>query len=152
MARRGRRGEVAGDELRLAAVAVAGAAVAGVAAAAPLEDRGVAGRGAGGVGLGHRVDFLPTKLSGGEKQRVAIARALVVAPSVLFADEPTGALDAATSHELMELLARLAREQGITVVMVTHEPDMATYAHRIVHFVDGLVASDERQGATEACC
>ncbi len=71
---------------------------------------------------------------------------------MLLADEPTGNLDSKRSHEIMELLTRLNGAQGITVIMVTHEPDMATYARRIVHFVDGLVASDERQGASETCC
>ena len=86
----------------------------------------------------------PAELSGGQQQRVAIARAIVTEPAVLLADEPTGNLDTQRSHEIMELLARLNSEQGITVLMVTHEPDMAAYAHRIVRFVDGLVASDER--------
>jgi putative ABC transport system ATP-binding protein len=75
---------------------------------------------------------------------VAVARAIVTAPHVLFADEPTGNLDTARSHEIMELLSVLNRDRGITIVMVTHEPDMATYAKRIVRFVDGRVDSDER--------
>jgi len=75
---------------------------------------------------------------------VAIARAIVSEPAVLLADEPTGNLDTQRSHEIMDLLARLNSEQGITVLMVTHEPDMAAYAHRVVRFVDGLVASDQR--------
>ena len=104
------------------------------------------------VGLAGWEHHTPAELSGGQQQRVAIARAIVTNPLVLLADEPTGNLDSKRSHEIMELLTRLNREQGITVIMVTHEPDMAAYARRIVHFVDGLVASDERPGATETCC
>ncbi len=104
------------------------------------------------VGLAGWEHHTPAELSGGQQQRVAIARAIVTNPLVLLADEPTGNLDSKRSHEIMELLTRLNGEQGITVIMVTHEPDMAAYARRIVHFVDGLVASDERPGATEACC
>ena len=104
------------------------------------------------VGLAGWEHHTPAELSGGQQQRVAIARAIVTNPLVLLADEPTGNLDSKRSHEIMELLTRLNGEQGITVIMVTHEPDMATYARRIVHFVDGLVASDERQGASETCC
>lgn len=85
----------------------------------------------------------PAELSGGQQQRVAIARAIVTNPVVLFADEPTGNLDSIRSHEIMELLTFLNREQGITIIMITHEPDMAAYAKRIVHFLDGQIASDE---------
>jgi putative ABC transport system ATP-binding protein len=88
----------------------------------------------------------PGELSGGQQQRVAIARAIVTEPAVLFADEPTGNLDSACSREIMELLTSLNCNQGITIVMVTHEPDMAAYAKRIVHFVDGLVESDKING------
>jgi putative ABC transport system ATP-binding protein len=88
----------------------------------------------------------PSELSGGQQQRVAIARAIVTEPAVLFADEPTGNLDSACSREIMELLTSLNCNQGITIVMVTHEPDMAAYAKRIVHFVDGLVESDKING------
>ncbi|MGE5471661.1 MAG: ABC transporter ATP-binding protein [Bacteroidota bacterium] len=97
------------------------------------------------VGLDGWETHTPAELSGGQQQRVAIARAIVTNPLVLLADEPTGNLDSKRSHEIMELLAALNREQGITVIMVTHEPDMASYARRIVHFVDGLVAQDERR-------
>lgn len=105
------------------------------AARAALERVGLAG-------WGHHT---PAELSGGQQQRVAIARAIVTSPLVLLADEPTGNLDSQRSHEIMELLVRLNREQGITILMVTHEPDMAAYASRTVHFVDGLVASDQKQ-------
>ncbi len=99
------------------------------------------------VGLSGWEHHTPAELSGGQQQRVAIARAIVTRPLVLLADEPTGNLDSKRSHEIMELLVRLNQEQGITVLMVTHEPDMATYASRIVHFVDGQVASDDAQEA-----
>ena len=99
------------------------------------------------VGLEGWEHHTPAELSGGQQQRVAIARAIVTEPAVLLADEPTGNLDTQRSHEIMDLLARLNSEQGITVLMVTHEPDMAAYAHRIVRFVDGLVASDERNAS-----
>jgi len=97
------------------------------------------------VGLGGWEKHTPAELSGGQQQRVAIARAIVTQPLLLLADEPTGNLDSHRSHEIMELLVRLNQEQGITVVMVTHEPDMAGYAKRIVHFVDGVVSSDEQK-------
>lgn len=109
------------------------------------------------VGLAGWEHHTPAELSGGQQQRVAIARAIVTQPAVLLADEPTGNLDTQRSHEIMELLWQLNHEQGITVLMVTHEPDMAAYARRIVHFVDGLVASDTpnthpaKRHATEAC-
>ncbi|MBN8488579.1 MAG: ATP-binding cassette domain-containing protein, partial [Burkholderiales bacterium] len=83
-------------------------------------------------------------LSGGQQQRVAIARAIVTRPTVLLADEPTGNLDTERSREIMLLLQRLNREQGITVLMVTHESEMAAFARRIVHFRDGRVERDER--------
>ncbi|MFH0788841.1 MAG: ABC transporter ATP-binding protein [Pseudomonadota bacterium] len=98
------------------------------------------------VGLKGWESHTPGELSGGQQQRVAIARAIVTDPAVLFADEPTGNLDMARSREIMDLLTELNRDQGITIVMVTHEPNMAAYAKRIVHFLDGLVESDEKNG------
>ena len=96
------------------------------------------------MGLGHRKDHRPGELSGGEQQRVAIARALINEPEIILADEPTGNLDQARSQEIMELLAALNREEGMTVLMVTHEADMAAYANRVATFVDGRLAKDER--------
>jgi putative ABC transport system ATP-binding protein len=95
------------------------------------------------VGLDGWESHTPAELSGGQQQRVAIARAIVTHPLVLLADEPTGNLDSQRGHEIMELLTALNRDQGITVIMVTHEAEMAAYARRIVHFTDGLVSSDE---------
>jgi putative ABC transport system ATP-binding protein len=100
----------------------------------------------GTVGLNGWEDHTPGELSGGQQQRVAIARAIVTGPEVLFADEPTGNLDTARSREIMSLLTGLNRDQGVTIVMVTHEPDMASYAKRVVHFLDGLVESDKHNG------
>ncbi|MGZ8226104.1 MAG: ABC transporter ATP-binding protein [Methylococcaceae bacterium] len=94
------------------------------------------------VGLTGWERHTPGELSGGQQQRVAIARAIATQPLLLLADEPTGNLDSARSIEIMELLASFNREQGITIVMITHEPDMAAYARRIVHFKDGLIAAD----------
>jgi putative ABC transport system ATP-binding protein len=98
------------------------------------------------VGLTDWISHTPGELSGGQQQRVAIARAIVTNPAVLFADEPTGNLDSARAVEIMELLRALNSERGITVAMVTHEPDMAAYATRVVHFKDGLVESDAMNG------
>ena len=91
------------------------------------------------VGLKQWWDHMPAELSGGQQQRVAIARAIVTQPAVLLADEPTGNLDSERSVEIMELLTDLNKNSGITVLMVTHEPDMAAYARTVVHFKDGLV-------------
>jgi putative ABC transport system ATP-binding protein len=102
------------------------------------------------VGLSCWEAHTPAELSGGQQQRVAIARAIVTQPLVLLADEPTGNLDTQRSHEIMELLVTLNREQGITILMVTHEPDMATYARRTVHFIDGRVVEGQTTG--EAIC
>jgi putative ABC transport system ATP-binding protein len=98
------------------------------------------------VGLADWWDHTPAELSGGQQQRVAIARAIVTHPDVLLADEPTGNLDSRTSVEIMELLTSLNRDSGITVLMVTHEPDMAEYAHTLIHFRDGLVERVETNG------
>ena len=101
------------------------------------------------VGLGERTHHHPAQLSGGQQQRVAIARALVTEPLLILADEPTGALDSKTSLEIMALLQELNR-QGMTVVLVTHEPDIARFAGRILGFRDGRVVQDERNVALEA--
>ena len=97
------------------------------------------------VGLEQRLDHMPNQLSGGQQQRVAIARALVNRPSLILADEPTGNLDSVTSHEIMTLFQRLNTEQQITIVLLTHEHDIAEYAGRSVLFKDGLIVSDERK-------
>jgi putative ABC transport system ATP-binding protein len=94
------------------------------------------------VGLEGREHHTSSELSGGQQQRVAIARAIVTDPVVLLADEPTGNLDTKTSREIMELVTSLNRDQGITVIMVTHETDIAAYARRVIRFVDGRVESD----------
>ena len=99
------------------------------------------------VGLENRVDHLPNQLSGGQQQRVAIARALVNRPSLILADEPTGNLDSATSSEIMVLFQRLNAEQGMTVILVTHEADIAGHAGRQILFKDGLVISDRLNDA-----
>jgi putative ABC transport system ATP-binding protein len=98
------------------------------------------------VGLQGWEHHTPGELSGGQQQRVAIARAIVTRPVVLLADEPTGNLDSRTSQEIMELITAFNREHGITVLMVTHEPNMAAYAKRVIRFIDGRVESDYDNG------
>jgi putative ABC transport system ATP-binding protein len=95
------------------------------------------------VGLGDRADHHPNQLSGGQQQRVAIARALINTPSIVLADEPTGNLDTRTSIEVMDIFQRLNRERGITVLLITHEMDIAEYGTRIVSFRDGHVVADK---------
>jgi len=113
----------------------------------PLAERHARARAAlAAVGLSGWESHSSAELSGGQQQRVAIARALVTEPAVLLADEPTGNLDTARSLEIMELLARFNSEQGITVVMVTHEAEMAAFARQVVHFLDGLVDSPPSGG------
>jgi putative ABC transport system ATP-binding protein len=102
------------------------------------------------VGLAEWSHHNPSELSGGQQQRVAIARALVTEPDVLLADEPTGNLDSERSIEIMELLAELNATAGLTVLLVTHEPDMAAFAHKIVHFKDGLVERIETRNPRKA--
>ena len=122
--------------------------------AVPLD---LAGNGGGGaradelldrVGLGGRGHHYPAQLSGGEQQRVALARAFIHRPSILFADEPTGNLDAATGARIIELMMELNREVGTTLVLVTHDLDLASRARRIIRLADGAVVSDERGGAS----
>ena len=114
----------------------------------PLELRGMGDSGARAkdllerVGLGHRIHHFPTQLSGGEQQRVAIARAFVNKPRVLFADEPTGNLDGATGERIVELLEQLNREDGTTIVLVTHDPVLARRLGRSIRLADGLVIED----------
>ena len=94
------------------------------------------------VGLGDRMDHHPNQLSGGQQQRVAIARSLINQPSIVLADEPTGNLDSGTSIEIMDIFQRLNRESGITVILITHEHEIAEYGNRIIRFRDGRVVSD----------
>jgi putative ABC transport system ATP-binding protein len=108
----------------------------------------LAARALASVGLTGWEQHTPAQLSGGQQQRVAIARALVTQSPILLADEPTGNLDSERSADIMQLLVRLNREQGITVLMVTHEEDLARYAGRIVRFVDGRIASDQSNGCS----
>jgi ABC-type lipoprotein export system ATPase subunit len=101
------------------------------------------------VGLGERLDHHPSQLSGGQQQRVAIARALINNPPLLFADEPTGNLDSRTSKEILQMFQRLAAEQNITVVLVTHDPGVAHYAQRVIRIRDGLIESGVYDAHTE---
>ena len=119
----------------------------------PLVYAGAGGRAArarealGAVGLADRAHHQPTELSGGQQQRAAIARALVTNPAILLADEPTGNLDTATSVEIMKLLAKLNAEQQRTIVLITHEQDIARFARRVVELRDGRIVRDEAQAA-----
>jgi len=108
----------------------------------PAERRRRAKAALAAVGLEHRMDHHPNQLSGGQQQRVAIARALMTEPPIILADEPTGNLDTRTSVEVMEILQRLRLERGMTVVLITHEHQIAEYGSRIVSFRDGVVVSD----------
>ncbi len=122
--------------------------------APPRDGRARALKALAAVGLADRADHHPSQLSGGQQQRVAIARALVNNPQIILADEPTGALDTHTSIEIMAIFQRLNREAGITLVVVTHEADIAAYADRVLSFRDGHLVRDEavrnpRQAITE---
>ena len=103
----------------------------------------------GEVGMSHRLDHLPTQLSGGERQRVAIARALANEPSVLLADEPTGNLDTVTGQEILKLFARMHRERNLTILLVTHSPEIAEEAQRLIRLRDGKIIEDRMQIAKE---
>jgi len=124
----------------------------------PLTYRGVGGkarrdmarRALQRVGLEGREHHLPSQLSGGQQQRVAIARAIVTNPALLLADEPTGNLDTARARDIMSLLVELNRDDGITIAMVTHEPDMAAYCQRQIRIVDGKISAETMEGANAA--
>jgi putative ABC transport system ATP-binding protein len=119
----------------------------------PLELRGESGAGSRAaellarVGLANRLDHYPTQLSGGEQQRVALARAFVHEPRILFADEPTGNLDAATGESIIRLMEELNRERGTTLILVTHDPALANRARRTIRLADGVVVSDTAAAA-----
>ncbi|MBN1855596.1 MAG: ABC transporter ATP-binding protein [Dehalococcoidia bacterium] len=110
---------------------------------AGIHDGSLAQEALARVGLADRAGHKPTEMSGGEQQRVAIARALAKNPPVILADEPTGNLDSRSSADIMDMLVALHKEQGNTLIMITHEPDMASYCERIIHLKDGLVKSEE---------
>lgn len=97
------------------------------------------------VGLAHRLDHFPGQTSGGQQQRAGIARAFIARPDVVFADEPTGNLDSKTTVEIMEMICGFARTYHQTIVLVTHDPEMASYADRVVHLIDGAIVGDEIQ-------
>ena len=111
------------------------------------ERRALAEEALASVGLTGWGRNTPSELSGGQQQRIAIARAIVTSPTVLLADEPTGNLDSQMGHDIMNILVRLNRERSITILMVTHEPDMAAYAHREVRFHDGRIVADQLRAA-----
>lgn len=96
------------------------------------------------VGLSHRLDHFPSQMSGGQQQRAGIARAFITRPDIVFADEPTGNLDSATTAEIMEMICGFARKFHQTIILVTHDPEMAAYADRVVKLIDGEIISDER--------
>jgi putative ABC transport system ATP-binding protein len=99
------------------------------------------------VGLADRIDFYPSQLSGGQKQRVAIARAMINHPRILLADEPTGALDQASGRQVMELFRHLNREEGVTIIMITHDADVASHADKTLHIIDGEIIENRTGGA-----
>ena len=119
---------------------LAGASDAQVRARAELE----------AVGLGHRLDHYPQQLSGGEQQRVAIARAIAPRPDLLFADEPTGNLDVATGHSIVELLFERRAETGATLFVITHDPELAEHCERVIELKDGQIVADRRKGVRAA--
>lgn len=116
---------------------------------ARAERKRLAAEALGHVGLGDRLESRPNQMSGGQRQRVAIARALIGQPAILLADEPTGNLDSKTSQEIMALIDQL-HQQGQTIIMVTHEPDIAAHCERVIRLTDGKVESDERNPAAAA--
>ena len=117
-----------------------------VAGARPKEARGKALSALEAVGIPEQAHNRPNQMSGGQQQRVTVARSLVNDPAIVWADEPTGALDSETSAEIMDLLVRLNREQGRTFVLVTHDASVAARAHRLVRMRDGLIEDDEQNG------